>query len=368
LQLQPKNDDDRRFLFDSLFPIKEVRSQPDRVICQSSISPLAVSFAPALQENDFKGNEMSDRSWFYASQGQQQGPFPEAQFRSLIARGTVTPDTLVWTDGMSGWQRAADIPGLAPAAAARPPAVPQPGGPIAGAGGQYQSGGQYQYSAGSSGGDGSLSVDFEILEFTWRSLALFVGLLFILPAPWALVWYMKWFISRVQVPGRPNLGFAGNAITLVPWYFGALVIGIGVAIIGVRWLNNLVTLAEIAVYWLFIRWVIANLTSNDQPLGLSFSGSIWAYLGWSILAVLSFLTIIGWAWVYTAWARWFCRNIQGTQHEVIFNGTGLEFLWRSVVTGLACAFIIPIPWAYRWLMQWLASQTVLVEPNTHESV
>ena len=55
---------------------------------------------------------MSDRSWFYAAQGQQQGPFPEAQFRNLIARNTVTADTLVWTDGMSGWQRCGDIPGL----------------------------------------------------------------------------------------------------------------------------------------------------------------------------------------------------------------------------------------------------------------
>jgi hypothetical protein len=24
-------------------------------------------------------------------------------------------------------------------------------------------------------------------------------------------------------------------------------------------------------------------------------------------------------------------------------------------------FIIPIPWVYRWMMQWLASQTKLVE-------
>jgi hypothetical protein len=302
---------------------------------------------------------MSDRSWFFAAQGQQEGPFPEAQFRSLIARGTVTSDTLVWTDGMTGWQRAGDIPGLAPGAASRPPPAPPPGGQITVA--------SAPISAGQYGG-GPLSIDFDILELVWRSLALFVGFLFILPAPWALVWYMKWFISCVRVPGRPNLRFAGNAITLVPWYFGALVIAIGVAIIGVRWLNNLVTLAEIAVYWLFIRWVIANLTSNDQPLGLSFSGSIWAYLGWSILAVISFLTIIGWAWVYTAWARWFCRNIQGTQHEVIFNGSGFELFWRGIVVGLASILLIPIPWVYRWLMRWLASQTVLVERHTQENV
>ena len=44
--------------------------------------------------------------------GQQQGPFPEIQLRELIARGTVTADTLVWTEGMAGWQKAGEIPGL----------------------------------------------------------------------------------------------------------------------------------------------------------------------------------------------------------------------------------------------------------------
>ena len=38
---------------------------------------------------------MSNRSWFYAANGQQQGPFPEAQLRDLITRGTVRGDTLL---------------------------------------------------------------------------------------------------------------------------------------------------------------------------------------------------------------------------------------------------------------------------------
>jgi hypothetical protein len=304
---------------------------------------------------------MSDRSWFCASQGQQQGPFPEAQFRSLIGRGTVTPDTLVWTDGMSGWQRAGDIPGLAPSAASRPPAVPQPGGPVlAGAGGQY--------SAGSHDGGGSLSVDFGILEFTWRSLVLMIGMIFIIPTPWAIVWYLRWIVPCVHVRGRPNLSFEGQAMTLVPWYFGAIVLVIVAALTGIHWLNNLMFLVQIALYWLFLKWFIVNLASNGQPLGLSFVGSPWAFLGWSVLTAISFITIIGWAWVYVASMRWFCRNIEGSRREAIFNGTGLEFLWRSIVTAIACLFIIPIPWMYRWLMQWLASQTVLVERNTHESV
>src|ERR1700729_829766 len=47
------------------------------------------------------GNKMPDRSWFFASNGQQHGPYGEAQLRDMIARGAVQPDTLVWSEGMS---------------------------------------------------------------------------------------------------------------------------------------------------------------------------------------------------------------------------------------------------------------------------
>ncbi len=295
---------------------------------------------------------MSNRSWFYASNGQQQGPYPAAQLRDLITRGTVSAETLVWTEGMSGWQRAGDIPGLIPGGSG-PSFVPQPGGPPPRVG---------SYSGG------PLSIDFGILDFVWRSLVLIVGLLLVIPAPWVLVWYTKWIVPCVKVPGRPNLSFEGGAMTIVPWYFGALVVIIGVSLTGIEWLSNLVSLVQFVLYWLFLKWLVANLASNGQPLGLSFSGSVWAYLGWSILAVISIITIVGWAWVYVAWLRWFCRNIQGTRREVVFIGSGLEFLWRSIVAVIGSFFIVPIPWVYRWMWQWLASQTVLAERGAQADV
>ena len=289
---------------------------------------------------------MAARSWFYASEGQQQGPYPEIRLRELFASGTITPDTLVWTEGMANWQRAAEIPGLAPGASG-PPVIPRSGGALPDVGGH---------------GDSRLSIDFEIWDFVWRSLVLLIGLIFIIPAPWALVWYIKWLIPCVHAPGRPNLSFVGGAMTIVPWYFGALVLFIGVALFtDIQLLNNLMFFVQIALYWLFLKWFIANLASNEQPLGLSFSGSFWAYLGWTILAVISVITIIGWAWVYVAWLRWTCRNIQGMRREAVFVGTGLQFLWRALVAAIASSFIIPIPWVYRWMSRWLASQTILAE-------
>jgi hypothetical protein len=295
---------------------------------------------------------MPNRSWFYAANGQQQGPFPEEQLRDLIARGAVRADTLVWSEGMAGWQKVAEIPGLM-AMPPGPPATRQAGGPPAYPGG-------YATASG-----GTLSIDFGIWEFVWRSIVLVIGLIFIIPTPWAIVWYNKWMVSNVHVPGRPNLTFTGTAMTVAIYYFGfiafAIVLAIFVAFTGSELLSNLIYVVQIVLYWLFLKWLVANLASNGQSLGLSFSGSVWAYAGWSILAVISVITIIGWAWVYTAMMRWICSNIQGSRREVVFTGAGLEMLWRTIVALIGFVFIIPIPWVYRWMFQWLASQTKLVE-------
>jgi hypothetical protein len=299
-------------------------------------------------------------SWFYAAEGKQQGPFPDGQFRDLVAQGVVRPDTLVWTEGMAGWQKAAEIPGLIGGA---PPAVPM-GAPAlsqSGYSGGYAQGG---YQAGYAGGGGALSIDFGIVEFIWRSIAFLVGAILIIPLPWVFVWYTKWIVSCIQVPGRPNLSFTGSAMALVPWYFGAIVLAIALAFTGIEWLNDLMFVVQIVLYWLLIKWMVANIASNDQPLGLSFSGTIWAYIGWNLLLGISFLTIIGWAWVYVAQIRWFCRNIQGTRRAVVFKGSGLEMLWRSIVAFIGFSLIIPIPWACRWMMRWMASQTELVAPSS----
>jgi hypothetical protein len=289
-------------------------------------------------------------NWFFASNGQQQGPYPEAQFRDLIARGMVTTQTLVWREGMAGWQKAGDIPGLL-AGAGAPPAMPTGGGPVMSSGG---------YAAG-----GSLSVDFGIWDFTWRSIVFFLGLITVIPTPWVVCWYTNWLVSNVHVPGRPNLSFTGRPGTIALWYFGWIVIVIIIEVIATQAdsqaFSNVANIVQLVLYWLFLKYLIANLASNGQPLGLAFSGSFWGYFGWNLLLGLSILTIVGWAWVYPPYMRWIYRNIQGTRRQITFKGTGLEVLWRMIVAALGSMLIIPIPWVSRWMMRWFASQTELVE-------
>src|ERR1700726_4221561 len=119
---------------------------------------------------------MSNRSWFFASQGKQQGPYPEAQLREFIANGTVTAETLVRTEGMAGWQKARDIRGLL-FGDSRPAAVPPSGTPLT-----TDAAGQ------------PLSVDFSIWALLGRSLLLMIG-----------------FLPVVHRPGRRPVSTGGSS-------------------------------------------------------------------------------------------------------------------------------------------------------------
>ena len=133
---------------------------------------------------------MADRSWFYAADGQQQGPFPEMQLRNLITRGAVGADTLVWTEGMSGWQRAGEIPGLMPGGSG-PPLVPQPGGPP-------------PMADGHGYGGGALSIDLPLWPLLGRTILYVIGFLLVIPAPWLATSYYGWMASRTSVPDRKS--------------------------------------------------------------------------------------------------------------------------------------------------------------------
>lgn len=47
---------------------------------------------------------METNGWYYAVAGEQKGPVTGAELTALAAAGTVTPATLVWREGMAGWE------------------------------------------------------------------------------------------------------------------------------------------------------------------------------------------------------------------------------------------------------------------------
>jgi hypothetical protein len=287
---------------------------------------------------------MPDRSWFFASQGQQQGPYPEAKLRGFIAGGTVTADTLVWTEGMAGWQKAGDIPGLL-SAASGPPAFAPTGAPL---------------TAGGAATVQSLSIDFSIWALLGRGLLFMIGFVLVIPAPWTATSFYRWFIERLHVPQRPGLGFAGKPGDI--WYVFVIQGLCTYAGLSDDWyLSSIVLPLQAFLSWMTIRWIVANISSAGRQLPFTFAGSPWGYVGWYLLFCVSVVTIIGWAWVTTAWMRWICRNIAGTRREIVFDASGWQMLWRTLVYVWAMALIIPIPWAMGWYARWYVSQFALVE-------
>ena len=290
---------------------------------------------------------MSNRSWFFASQGQQHGPYPEAQLREFIASGTVTADTLVWTEGMTGWQKAGEIPGLL-SGGSRPPAVPHSGGPVTSAGGHGR----------------PLSIEPGLWALLGRSLLYMIGLLLVIPAPWAATGFYRWMVSCLRVPDRPNLAFTGRVGDI--WYVFVLLGLLSYAgFSGVPYLEYIVIPVDALLSWMTVRWIAANLSSNGERLPVEFKGSALGYVGWYLLMYISVITIIGWAWVITAWMRWNCRNVSGTRREIVFNATGWQMLWRTLLFGFGSALLLPLPWLLRWYTRWYVSQFALVERTAY---
>ncbi len=67
-------------------------------------------------------------NWYWAQDGEQHGPLPEAELRERFLGGELPGETLVWSDGMAGWAPASRVPGLTevPPVAATPPPVARP--------------------------------------------------------------------------------------------------------------------------------------------------------------------------------------------------------------------------------------------------
>ncbi len=284
---------------------------------------------------------MPGRSWFVAAGEKQEGPYSEEEFRDLIARGHIRPDTYVWADGMQDWKYAGDIPGLLSPGRAPPP-TPRPGVPMP--------------SANADHGGGSLSAEFSIWEMLGRAIVFVIGFLLVIPAPWVAASFYGWMISRIHVPGRGYLGFTGKPLDIWYVFVGlALMTYIGGAL-DIPFLSFVLFPLQAYLSWMTVRWVMANLTAEGRPLQLSFDGSPWGYIGWYLLLAVSFITIIGWAWVIVYWMRWICSNIGGTRRAISFNATGLEVLWRTLVFSIGCALLIPIPWVMGWYTRWYVSQ------------
>jgi hypothetical protein len=62
--------------------------------------------------------------WHLAEGGKTTGPFSTASLGRMVADGSLTRDSLVWTAGQDGWKRAEDVADLARLFTVMPPPTP----------------------------------------------------------------------------------------------------------------------------------------------------------------------------------------------------------------------------------------------------
>jgi hypothetical protein len=286
---------------------------------------------------------MANRQWFIANGDKKDGPYPDERLRELIASGAVTADTLVWSDGMTTWARAGDVPGL----------VPQSGGPSS----------PFPTVATARGHAGNaFFTKVRVWPLFGRALLVVIGQMLVVPSPWTTTSFFRWFVDHIEHPQGKRVTFAGKPGDI--WY--VFVLNALCSYVGL--ISNYIPLLILPVTTflslLVLRWFFANLVREGSSTPLEFTGDYLAVLGWTVLGILSVITIIGWAWVTTAAMRWICRNIEGSSKPVIFRASGWSYLWRTLLFALSAGFLVPIPWTLRWYVRWIVSQFALSDEQT----
>jgi GYF domain 2 len=330
-----------------------------------------------------EGATVAEEAYYLDGSRNQQGPVPFAEMGRLIRGGTIRRDTLVWYAGMPEWRPAGQVsdfaalfapaappPARPPAAGVLPPQAPRPAGQTprfsAGAGDriapQSMAPQGMDVAPAGAGPTDALVSHLGVWGLFWRAVVAGVGNLVVIPAPWTNTMFYRYISEHTWLPSGRRLTFAGKAGDI--WY---VFIGIGLLGLLGQFFQGavLITLPlTFCLNYLVFRWLCDKVGSEDGSVKLAFTGGFWGYLGWNLLVFVSFLTIIGWAWVLKFFLRWICRNISGTVN-FDFVGTGWGILWRTVVTGLASIFLIPIPWVLRWLTAWFIGQVRTDEVATH---
>ncbi len=292
-------------------------------------------------------SDASNQIYYYDQSKNRQGPLSEADFRQRIADGTVRRSSMIWYAGMADWRAAGEVDKFAAQFANQtpsqrpPPAASARIAPVA------------EPAVMSRVPVGALTASLPVWGLFGRCLLLAIGAMFVIPAPWTGTAFYRYVSTHTSLPDGKRFTFAGLAGDI--WIVFVAIAALGLVGLVIPFGNLFALPPTWALTVQVIRWFCAKLGSEDGSVKLSFVGGIWNYIGWSALLYLSFITIIGWAWVFAAMMRWMCRHVSGTV-RFEFRGTGLAILWRGLVMGLLGILIIPIPWLVRWYMTWFISQ------------
>lgn len=215
-------------------------------------------------------------------------------------------------------------------------------------------------------GDGRLTLEFmgtTSQAYIWVTWWILLSAL-VLPAGWGVASLSRWYVRNVQFSDGAEAWFEGTG-GQIWWYF--VIQGV-LSVLGsyFRPLSLASIFVDAWVSLAVLRWFTRNsrMSSGNRA---TFTGTYWPFLGFNVLLLFSFFTIIGWAWVLSGFMMWACRNLTIGPWQGVFVGSGWEFLWRGVAAILGSLPILTIPWMWVWFMKWL-TRCVVFEDRAASAV
>ena len=204
----------------------------------------------------------------------------------------------------------------------------------------------------------------------WGLLATLLSML-IIPAAWGAVMIYRWFAEHLVFPGGVRASFEGRGREMWGYFIALSLLGLvpqlselidNEAHSGLAYFALVLLMLPItsAILLKITRWFFERLRLSDGTM-FRFRGDYLPFFGWMLLIILSFLTIIGWAWAEVGMIRWICRKIDAGPKTVSFVGSGWGLLWRCVLACLARILIVPIPLVGLCVIKWIVGNIVITE-------
>ena len=146
-------------------------------------------------------------------------------------------------------------------------------------------------------GGGPVFVQFLGTGVQALGYGLLAGILMILIIPygWGVSILAGWYVKNLAFSDGRTANFTGRGSQIWGYFILMIVLGILLSLIPI--IGNIIAwLLSLRIQLAITRWFFSHIHLSAGK-NLRFEGSYWPFFGWNFLWTVSFITIIGWAWV-----------------------------------------------------------------------
>jgi hypothetical protein len=205
-----------------------------------------------------------------------------------------------------------------------------------------------------------LAFEGDTIEFAGWLLLAILSAIIVIPLAWTLAAFGRWFARNLRVDPGVNVTFTGTPVEILGWLLLSVLISLIFSLLRKEQVPLTVLLPaavaggcfQMFIHYSILRWVVGKIELSSGP-PLHFDGTFMGYIGYRILLGLSFITVIGWAWVLSSYYSWVVEHTRGEGVVLRCEVPALDVLGRTVAAILCFIPVVTIPWACMWYTRWL---------------